>query len=312
MHTKVWMIVVPLLALLAGAALVLLFFRPLDRDADAPASIAATVAGDTEVAVQTFLAAHASTLDVRRPRVSIMLEPMANDDVRTSKVGGQPYWTSEREYPQGSDGRPMFLLAQIDFGAMPRPLKGYPRDGLLQFFIAETEFYGANFEGDMSFDALQEQRNFRVVYWPDTKAAPIDVAVRDSDRLPFVPTQPRRMAFTGGVEPLSAFDYRFHAVFGSTDAYTAGEEHARSMGVDPEAFIDALWETRSGSGHKIGGYPYFTQQDPRSEGPYELLFQLDTDDRMMWGDAGVAGFFIDPAALARADFSRVAYSWDCH
>jgi uncharacterized protein YwqG len=69
------------------------------------------------------------------------------------------------------------------------------------------------------------------------------------------------------------------------------------------------------NGHKIGGYAYFTQSDPReyikdSETSI-LLFQMDTDDEIMWGDAGVANFFINSADLINKDFSRVMYNWDC-
>jgi uncharacterized protein YwqG len=43
-----------------------------------------------------------------------------------------------------------------------------------------------------------------------------------------------------------------------------------------------------------------------------LLLQLDSDEEMMWGDSGIANFFIDPDDLRRGDFSRVAYHWDCY
>lgn len=65
----------------------------------------------------------------------------------------------------------------------------------------------------------------------------------------------------------------------------------------------------------------FTQSDPRGEKPeYDRmdtpLFQLDSDghgreDRVLWGDCGVGGFFINREALERRDFSRVLYNWDC-
>lgn len=44
-----------------------------------------------------------------------------------------------------------------------------------------------------------------------------------------------------------------------------------------------------------------------------LLFQLDSDDDLdvIWGDMGIANFFIPPDDLARAEFSRVVYHWDC-
>ena len=69
-------------------------------------------------------------------------------------------------------------------------------------------------------------------------------------------------------------------------------------------------------GHRIGGYPEFTQEDPRAQVPafreYVQLMQLDSDDKhTMWGDAGVGHLFIHPDDLRRRDFSRVMYSWDC-
>lgn len=46
------------------------------------------------------------------------------------------------------------------------------------------------------------------------------------------------------------------------------------------------------------------------------LFQMDSDygkenDFVMWGDAGVANFFISEEDLANKDFRDVLYSWDC-
>lgn len=42
-----------------------------------------------------------------------------------------------------------------------------------------------------------------------------------------------------------------------------------------------------------------------------LLFQLDTVEDIMWGDSGVANFFISRDALKNKDFSKVYYNWDC-
>jgi len=67
-------------------------------------------------------------------------------------------------------------------------------------------------------------------------------------------------------------------------------------------------------GHQVGGHPTFTQEDPRlPDDPRVLLFQLDSDWQrgVMWGDSGIANFFIHPDDLARRDFSHVAYNWDC-
>ena len=72
-------------------------------------------------------------------------------------------------------------------------------------------------------------------------------------------------------------------------------------------------------GHKIGGYPGFSQEDPRdiaAEDDHDvLLLQIDTDDigerEIMWGDSGVANFFISREHLKQRNFQDVIYTWDC-
>ena len=59
--------------------------------------------------------------------------------------------------------------------------------------------------------------------------------------------------------------------------------------------LDEFYETASGFGHKVGGYPGFTQEDPRTYVDQEhtvLLLQIDSDDEvdMLWGDCGIANF----------------------
>ena len=53
--------------------------------------------------------------------------------------------------------------------------------------------------------------------------------------------------------------------------------------------------------------------DPRNDEEHDvLLFQLDSEEgSVMWGDCGVANFFINADALKRMDFSDVLYNWDC-
>ena len=75
-------------------------------------------------------------------------------------------------------------------------------------------------------------------------------------------------------------------------------------------------------GHKLLGYPFFVQEDIRCQtadedpDPYILLFQIDSDRNnngcnIIWGDSGIANFFIVKSDLKKLDFSRVMYNWDC-
>jgi uncharacterized protein YwqG len=262
--------------------------------------------------VDAFLAKYETALQAtQRPSVDIRLEATTDDDPRASKVGGRPYWAEGRDYPVGANGAPLHLLAQIDFAALPSSLDGYPKAGLLQFFIASDDHYGADFDSGMTADTMSAQRNFRVVYWPDTRAGHRDVDVPAAEYLPHDPARPRRMRFSAATETLGVHDHRFDRLLGG-DAHAAIETYAKAHRLDADALFDAVYERNGRGGHKIGGYPFFTQQDPRTDDRLELLLQLDTDDQMMWGDSGVGGFFIAPEDLARADFSRVMYSWDCH
>lgn len=81
------------------------------------------------------------------------------------------------------------------------------------------------------------------------------------------------------------------------------EAIARKIDEIDDSLIDNLFDLGIGTGSKLGGYAYFTQEDPRSyelsNEQWHLLFQMDTHDEdddvwIMWGDCGVGNFFIQP------------------
>ncbi|MBN6112524.1 YwqG family protein [Xanthomonas bonasiae] len=279
----------------------------------APSPHAASAA-KAEVKADAVLAPYRQRLDAtRKPVAQLRLQPMAQDDRLASKVGGRPYWTADKAYPQDAHGQPLALLAQVDLAKMP-PLQGYPTHGMLQFFIGSDDFYGANFDGATDLAALSAQRNFRVVYWPrpDASARQAEVPLPAADTLPFDPAHPRAMHFAVGEETIGSSDVHFEQALGRPlDEVTAAYAGRHAL---PQDDVDeALYDALNRSGHKLGGYPEFTQEDPRKPQDRQvLLLQLDSDDDMMWGDSGIANFFIDPADLQRGDFSRVAYNWDCY
>ncbi|MEL7119724.1 MAG: DUF1963 domain-containing protein, partial [Bacteroidota bacterium] len=91
----------------------------------------------------------------------------------------------------------------------------------------------------------------------------------------------------------------------------------------PKAFITKLKENEQevlrqyfdGAGHKIGGYAEFTQTDPRSyslESRFDIqLLQIDMDEQIMFEDSGIGHVFIHPDDLAKKDFSKAYFYWDC-
>ncbi|WNJ28036.1 DUF1963 domain-containing protein [Xanthomonas translucens pv. translucens] len=275
----------------------------------APSSSTASAA-KVPVPADAVLAPYRQRLDAtRRPVAQVRLQPMAQDDRLVSKVGCRPYWTADQAHPHDAHGQP---LAQVDLATLS-PLRGYPTHGMLQFFIGSDDFYGANLDGASDLAALSAQRNFRVVYWPrpDASARQAAVPLPAGDALPFDPAHPRAMHFAVGAETIGRSDVHFAQALGRPlDAVAAA--YAARHALPQDAVDEALYAALNRSGHKLGGYPEFTQEDPRiAQDAQVLLLQLDSDDAIMWGDSGIANFFIDPADLQRGDFSRVAYNWDC-
>jgi uncharacterized protein YwqG len=264
-----------------------------------------------EASAAAFLAAHHDAIEAtRRPVVRIGLLPMDADDPRVSKVGGAPWWPPGEPLPRDANDQPLALLAQVDLGELPGSGLDLPAQGLLQFFIATDTYLGLELDPDPSPAALGGPRGHRVVYWPDASGPTQAVPLATAGELPLDPARPLRMHFHAGTEVLNLHDARFEALFdgGLTAAL---QRHGEPEGLDADALRDVLWEHDTGPGHKLGGYPNFTQGDPRGRTDLELLFQLDSDDGVMWGDCGVGNFFITDADLARRDFSRVLYRWDC-
>ena len=220
-----------------------------------------------------------------------------------SKVGGQPYLPKGSAWPSASDGRELFFLAQINFAEMPS-LPPFPGQGIVQFFILDDDLYG------MDFDDGEKQDTFRVLFHPEVvqneavlQSAP--AMLRDYDELPHHPDECYPLRFSLEEEVAAITDYRFDQLFGA--------DFFRQFGAKEWDIMDEFGKAVRPQGHKIGGYAYFTQDDPRrADDPMLLLFQLDSDEPMdlMWGDMGVGHFFIREKDLVARDFSRVLYDWD--
>lgn len=243
---------------------------------------------------------------------SISIKSTATDDLslHQSSFGYYPCIPKGFDYPKGENGNYLYPLAQINFEEVPE-IRGYPTRGYLQFYIAaDDDVHGIN------FDNYQLQKNFRVLYFEEeeVKSYETDFSFLDevikSEQVPVF--KPHGLNFSLKDDYLGIGDVRYEesGIFSLatiTKKYPSLEDEIEEAG----------WENFQSNGHKIGGYAYFTQEDPRIGSgaenikDYILLLQIDSDDEIMWGDCGVANFFIHPDDLAKKDFSKVMYNWDC-
>lgn len=266
-------------------------------------------------------------------RLKIDLSRTDNDFVPTltSKIGGIGYLPIGESYPTNA-GKPLVMLAQLNFeqisqstdtAKLPHRL---PQKGILQIYIdSQDDCYGQNFDDKLPNDLYQ------VRFWQDT-TLPINtdelnqiseqLKALDIDILPFDFENQYPMQFTLDTQSchISCCEYNHFSQkideLKDCDIWDYLEENLQ---VDnPYEYVEIYDKLANSSGHKIFGYPEFTQDDPRG---YEkrlqehiLLLQIDTDgdNDIMWGDCGVANFFIHPDDLKNEDFSKLIYNWDCH
>lgn len=240
--------------------------------------------------------------------IAITATPSDDLTLEQSKFAYYPYMPTGFDYPKDAAGEFMYPLAQINFSEIP-PLPGYPTSGYLQFYIsAFDDIHGFDY-GDS-----QNQKNFRVLFFEeeDIKQYKADFSFLDktmqSENVPVL--KPHAFKFQKTEEFASMGDARYrHTIAGNI------YEIAARYPAEENELINAAFSAFYNGGHKIGGYAEFAQEDPRMDEPffeeYVQLLQIDSGNEIMWGDMGVAHFFIHPDDLAKKDFSKVSYTWDC-
>ena len=274
-----------------------------------------------------------STAEIHRehpcPAIRFTLE-RGEPGIFESKVGGTPYLPHDMDWPLDGEGQVMDLLAQIDCAGLAG-LPDFPTAGLLQFFLARDDVYG------MDFDEPATQKGFRVLYHEtvDQTVTAGEVQAKrpareDEEDWNTPLGNPSRICLQPvGEQGMNEQAPQFKDLFAqkwnarwpempiedSWDVYQQIPNRLRDYNATEDPAFSAPY-------HQLGGWPYFTQDDPRlPEGPFAsfdtLLFQLDSDlsegerDLVLWGDSGVGNFFISREDLKQRDFSRILYHWDC-
>lgn len=265
-----------------------------------------------------------------KPMIRLVPKRVGKVGVFESKLGGTPYLPKNYPYPLGTggqhEGKPLRLLAQLNFEKLPH-IKDFPEKGILQIYCSD---FGDDLVYGIDFDDLTVQNGFRVIYHENILADE-SLLISETD-LPEFSDDYCAFPFEGSFlleaeEPSECAATIHDASFWDRLMKYCGE----TAGCEPKCFadienagfgdLDYLWDERSNNGSCMGGYPYFTQDDPRYSEEYErfdtLLLQIDsfydreTKDEIMWGDMGVGSFFIPLENLRKLDFSEVMYTWDC-
>ena len=233
-----------------------------------------------------FLREYEPTLQKYKLRSArILAEPLKSGEttnIKSSKFLGAPYLPIGTDYPKDKDGKPLILWAQLNFSEIPH-LDDYPKNGIMQFFVSADGWYDCE-EIKVLFHLTEDLYE--------------DCPIWCEHRLQF-----KEAEEYGGTE-----DFRCNCMFNGKspwDLYDTLESAQK------EAFDDLFY----GTGHKIGGYSYFAQTDPRDYGQEHKndvsLLQIDSDDKIMFGDTGTAHFFINKDDLKNRNFDKTWMYWDC-
>ena len=228
-----------------------------------------------------------------------------------SKFGGLAYWEAGVRYPTDENGEPLYLLAQINFAEVP-PVPDFPTSGLLQIFIAAGEDFGCTFDADQTNWSVIFRKDFdpiRAMSEKSLRSYGIRPCSEESD-LAF----PLKCEFELSFEPLQSPVNQ--SIYEFDDAFVKALKTLKLRHYDTGSYTsvftneanDVLWADKTY--HQIGGYPYFSEDMDRPDG-YVLLFQMDSDDCILWGkNKGLAHFLIPREDLLNLDFSNVFYTWD--
>ena len=261
--------------------------------------------------------------------IYIKAEKVDDLSLEESKFGGFPFVPLGGVIPTNAEGNQLALLAQINCAQLPENSM-YPSDGWLQVWCLEDEMYG------FWSDTIQPETNQKVLYIPaGTQGEPLERVVAMyqpyvSEDCPvwFINEQGAiwgmRLSFTHGQQGITYSDGRFRDLFLDRWNKRYPEQAVENFYDLPDEIFENVVDIHDGSdcAHQLGGYPYFTQYDPRYERESteltkytEVLFQIDsqfdTEWDMCWGDAGVRNFFISREDLEALDFSDLLYNFDC-
>lgn len=257
-----------------------------------------------------------------RECINIVIEENNSLNLTDSKFGGLPYISTDADTPKDSNGNQLALLAQINCSDLPENTL-YPKDGLLQFWISRNDDFGLDNKKDYCVKYIENIENNITKESILTKYKLLDEE-NNEEYSPFNKKNTSfALKFEKGISTITSTDFLFEDIALKTIHELFPDENIEDLYDDLERDVfNTLFKAFNGVEHAIGAYPTFTQWDPRNpeeKDAYGItLLQVeshwDNDSNssgIMWGDSGVANFFINKEKLEHLNFEDVLFNWDC-
>lgn len=240
-----------------------------------------------------------------------------NTGILDSKFGGLPYLPSNESLPLDKEGKPMRLLAQINCKDLAG-LEEYPQEGMLQFYLTTNPRWDESVV--KYYETVDEAVTAEMV------AGRINDNYENSDCFPVEGEY--GLEFTLSKESMSRDDNRLMALFCQYFTKLSGTwiSVPDDGGKEVYELFEGYCDDSYAGGHKVGGYnsaaqlpdyyPYRESDafiDVKADESPVLLFQMDSESKknIMWGDLGVARFFIKRSDLKARKFKNAYLVWDC-
>ncbi|VTX75957.1 YwqG family protein [Gemella haemolysans] len=254
--------------------------------------------------------------------IDIVLEANDNLSVADSKFGGIPYIAKDSAVPKDSNNMQLALLAQINCTELPEN-DLYPKEGLIQFWISRNDDFGLNNKKDYCVRYIKEIED-DITNEDVLNKYNLLNENNDEEYSPFNKKNTSfALKFKKSMSTITSNDFQFEELALQTIRELFPNENVKDLYDDLEREVfNTLFKAFTGVNHAIGAYPTFTQWDPRNPdepNAYGItLLQVDSQwesdsnsAQIMWGDCGVANFFINKEKLENLEFEDVLFNWDC-
>ena len=257
-----------------------------------------------------------------RECINIIIEENNSLNLTDSKFGGLPYISTDADTPKDSNDNQLALLAQINCSDLPENTL-YPKDGLLQFWISRNDDFGLDNKKDYCVKYIENIEDNITKESILNKYKLLDEE-NSEEYSPFSKKNTSfALKFEKGISTITSTDFLFEDTALKTIHELFPDENIEDLYDDLERDVfDTLFKAFNGVDHAIGAYPTFTQWDPRNpeeKDAYGItLLQVEShwdndsnNNEIMWGDSGVANFFINKEKLEHLNFEDVLFNWDC-